>query len=166
MTPYGIEPATFLFVAQHLNHCATTVPQNQKCIRQKSRQQKNQKVKKVHQPKCAALGPITFHSHIQVMSQINSGKGTSRLGCDTFLVQVKQSEEIGFLGLLDPNDEGTEILPHIKNCLLSDAVSHPRRFYLQQHCYKNLKSHNISAISCQYKIILCAVYSLKSYHYQ
>jgi len=23
MTPTGIEPATFLFVAQHLNHCAT-----------------------------------------------------------------------------------------------------------------------------------------------
>ena len=26
MTPYGIEPATFRFVAQHLNHCATAVP--------------------------------------------------------------------------------------------------------------------------------------------
>jgi len=26
MTPSGIEPATFRFVAQHLNHCATTVP--------------------------------------------------------------------------------------------------------------------------------------------
>jgi len=26
MTPAGIEPATFLFVAQHLNHCATAVP--------------------------------------------------------------------------------------------------------------------------------------------
>ena len=26
MTPSGIEPATFQFVAQHLNHCATTVP--------------------------------------------------------------------------------------------------------------------------------------------
>jgi len=26
MTPPGIEPATFLFVAQHLNHCATAVP--------------------------------------------------------------------------------------------------------------------------------------------
>ena len=25
-TPAGIEPATFLFVAQHLNHCATAVP--------------------------------------------------------------------------------------------------------------------------------------------
>jgi len=25
MTPAGIEPATFPFVAQHLNHCATTV---------------------------------------------------------------------------------------------------------------------------------------------
>jgi len=26
MTPSGIEPATFRFVAQHLNHCATAVP--------------------------------------------------------------------------------------------------------------------------------------------
>jgi len=26
MTPYGIEPATFRFVTQHLNHCATAVP--------------------------------------------------------------------------------------------------------------------------------------------
>ena len=26
MTPSGIDPATFQFVAQHLNHCATTVP--------------------------------------------------------------------------------------------------------------------------------------------
>ena len=26
MTPAGIEPATFRFVAQHLNHCATAVP--------------------------------------------------------------------------------------------------------------------------------------------
>ena len=25
VTPAGIEPATFQFVAQHLNHCATTV---------------------------------------------------------------------------------------------------------------------------------------------
>ena len=36
MTPSGIEPATFRFVAQHLNHCATAVPQfhkyAQKCI--------------------------------------------------------------------------------------------------------------------------------------
>ena len=28
MTPAGIEPATFRFVAQHLNHCATAVPQS------------------------------------------------------------------------------------------------------------------------------------------
>jgi hypothetical protein len=27
MTPSGIEPVTFWFVAQHLNHCATAVPQ-------------------------------------------------------------------------------------------------------------------------------------------
>jgi len=26
LTPAGIEPATFRFVAQHLNHCATLVP--------------------------------------------------------------------------------------------------------------------------------------------
>jgi len=26
MTPPGIEPATFPFVVQHLNHCATAVP--------------------------------------------------------------------------------------------------------------------------------------------
>ena len=26
LTPAGIEPATFRFVAQHLNHFATTVP--------------------------------------------------------------------------------------------------------------------------------------------
>jgi len=26
MTPAGIEPATFRFVAQHLKHCATAVP--------------------------------------------------------------------------------------------------------------------------------------------
>jgi len=26
MTPAGIEQATFRFVAQHLNHCATAVP--------------------------------------------------------------------------------------------------------------------------------------------
>jgi len=26
MTPAGIEPATFRFPAQHLNHCATAVP--------------------------------------------------------------------------------------------------------------------------------------------
>ena len=28
VTPAGIEPATFRFVAQHLNHCATAVPGN------------------------------------------------------------------------------------------------------------------------------------------
>jgi len=27
MTPAGIEPATFRFVAQRLNHCATEVPE-------------------------------------------------------------------------------------------------------------------------------------------
>jgi len=28
LTPAGIEPASFRFVAQHLNHCATAVPEN------------------------------------------------------------------------------------------------------------------------------------------
>ena len=28
LTPAGIEPATFWFVAQHLNHCTTAVPQH------------------------------------------------------------------------------------------------------------------------------------------
>jgi len=28
MTPSGVEPAIFRFVAQHLNHCATAVPSN------------------------------------------------------------------------------------------------------------------------------------------
>jgi len=33
MTPSGIEPATFRFVAQHLNHCATTVDLYRFCFR-------------------------------------------------------------------------------------------------------------------------------------
>jgi len=28
LTPAGIEPATFRFVVQHLNHCGTAVPNN------------------------------------------------------------------------------------------------------------------------------------------
>jgi len=28
LTPAGIEPATFRFVAQYLNHCATAVPES------------------------------------------------------------------------------------------------------------------------------------------
>jgi len=32
LTAAGIEPATFRFVAQHLNHCATAVPNYKKRI--------------------------------------------------------------------------------------------------------------------------------------
>ena len=32
MIPSGIEPATFRFVAQHLNHCDTTVPRGDAII--------------------------------------------------------------------------------------------------------------------------------------
>jgi len=34
MTPAGIEPATFRFVAQHLNHCAIAVPRTTTIIGQ------------------------------------------------------------------------------------------------------------------------------------
>ena len=33
LTPAGIEPATFRFVAQHLNHCATAVLQEINVLR-------------------------------------------------------------------------------------------------------------------------------------
>jgi len=32
MTSSGIEPAIFLFVAQHLNHCAAAVPREKKYV--------------------------------------------------------------------------------------------------------------------------------------
>ena len=35
VTPAGIQPATFRFVAQHLNHCATAVPPGQVIYKQK-----------------------------------------------------------------------------------------------------------------------------------
>ena len=35
LTPVGIEPAIFRFVAQHLNHCATTVPISLQIVRLK-----------------------------------------------------------------------------------------------------------------------------------
>ena len=31
LIPAGIEPATFRFVAQHLNRCATAVPDHKEC---------------------------------------------------------------------------------------------------------------------------------------
>jgi hypothetical protein len=34
MTPSGIEPATFRFAAQYLNHCAIAVPPNKKIEKQ------------------------------------------------------------------------------------------------------------------------------------
>ena len=37
MTPSGIEPATFRFVTQHLNHCATKVKQGTLTLRLKQR---------------------------------------------------------------------------------------------------------------------------------
>ena len=39
MTPSGIEPATFRFVAQHLNHCAAAVPTKQLHTESKYRQE-------------------------------------------------------------------------------------------------------------------------------
>jgi len=35
MTQAGIEPATFRFVEQHLNHCATAVPTNNQSVQKK-----------------------------------------------------------------------------------------------------------------------------------
>jgi len=32
MTPAGIEPATFRFVTQHLNHCTTAVPSTEEVL--------------------------------------------------------------------------------------------------------------------------------------
>ena len=32
MTQAGMEPATFRFVAQHLNHCAAAVPKREMCV--------------------------------------------------------------------------------------------------------------------------------------
>jgi hypothetical protein len=62
------------------------------------------------------------------MSQINSGKDTSSLGCDIIIFKVKHSKEIGFLGLLDPNDEGTEILPYIKTACSATQCHIPDDF--------------------------------------
>jgi hypothetical protein len=38
MTPGGIEQATFRFVTQHLNHCATAVPQRRAINEMKKRE--------------------------------------------------------------------------------------------------------------------------------
>ena len=32
LIPAGIEPATFRFIAQHVNHCATAVPKHDKVL--------------------------------------------------------------------------------------------------------------------------------------
>jgi len=37
MTPAGIEPATFRFVAQHLNHCVTGLPRYADVIKYKGK---------------------------------------------------------------------------------------------------------------------------------
>jgi hypothetical protein len=37
LTPTGMEPATFRFVAQHLNHCTTAAPLMDTCTRQKGK---------------------------------------------------------------------------------------------------------------------------------
>ena len=42
MTPAGIEPATFRFVAQHLNHCDTVVIQLQDSIHLKDKGAKSE----------------------------------------------------------------------------------------------------------------------------
>jgi len=44
LTPAGIEPATFQFVAQHLNHCATAVPRQNELYR--------------------IINAVTFNSHL------------------------------------------------------------------------------------------------------
>ena len=58
MTPAGIEPATFRFVAQHLNHCATAVP----AIR-KRRHQKRQKPARMRTRAHAQRTRTHTHTH-------------------------------------------------------------------------------------------------------
>ena len=48
MTPPGIEPATFRFVAQHLNHCATAVSEEMRYM-----------MKNLHWSSCIALVVLT-----------------------------------------------------------------------------------------------------------
>ena len=38
LTPAGIEPATLRFVAQHLNHCVTAVPEKKHYNNEKTKQ--------------------------------------------------------------------------------------------------------------------------------
>jgi hypothetical protein len=58
MTPPGIEPATFRFVAQYLNHCATGVELCMYCIQLHNTENTSQ---------CGdvLLGVLTFTSHLR-----------------------------------------------------------------------------------------------------
>ena len=48
LTPAGIEPATFRFVAQHLNHYATAVPRDgMDVLKKKRKKQKEREEKKL-----------------------------------------------------------------------------------------------------------------------
>ena len=45
MTPAGIEPATFRFLAQHLNHCTTAVPvMNSNRVNSKEKSQQSERL--------------------------------------------------------------------------------------------------------------------------
>jgi hypothetical protein len=45
LTPAGIEAATFRFVAQHLNHCATAVPRRRKRVGKSKKRGRNRMMK-------------------------------------------------------------------------------------------------------------------------
>jgi len=64
MTPSGIETATFRFVAQHLNHCATAVP-NQ-CIYRYINllYYKHRNIQHVSANYCGHLSEVFFEGYI------------------------------------------------------------------------------------------------------